>query len=351
MQSNLTPTDLEAQLTTLAQQQGARRIGICSLEQDQALGYLDQWLERDFFGEMEWMRRGRDLRADLNQVHPNARRIVIAAFDYWPEGADAWDIIASTDKAYISRYALGRDYHKTLRKRMKSIAQALLPGGAFRVFSDSAPVLEKHFAEQSGLGWIGKHTLILSRSQGSYCFLAGFLTDAELPTTTAIETPRCGSCTACIEVCPTQAIVAPYQLDARKCISYHTIEMDAPIPEPYRVAMGNRVFGCDDCQLVCPWNRYAELGDGQFTPRHGWDDVTLLELWALTEDEFLKRTEGMAIRRAGYVKFRSNLAIALGNTPYQPAHLQALQSEDSSDPRLKEHVAWAIDQQRKKCAR
>lgn len=351
MQSTPSLTDLEAQLTRLAQEQGARRIGICNLDQTEALAFLDRWLEQEFLGEMEWMRRGRDLRANLDQIHPGAKRIVIAAFDYWPESEPAWEVINNPDQAYISRYALGRDYHKTLRKRMKAIAKQLLPEGTFRAFADSAPVLEKHFAEQAGLGWIGKHTLVLSKDQGSYCFLAGFITDAELPTTAVPETPRCGSCSACIDVCPTQAIVAPYQLDARKCISYHTIEMEAPIPEPYREAMGNRVFGCDDCQLVCPWNRYAKTGDGDFHPRHEWDRVELLTLWNMEEAEFLSKTQGMAIRRAGFVKFRSNVAIALGNAPYRADYLSALETERSDNPRLSEHVSWAIDQQRKKCSR
>ena len=351
MQSTQSPQEFESQLRTLATQQGARRIGVCDLNQAQALAHLDRWLEQGFFGEMEWMRRGRDLRADLHQVHPNAQRIVIAAFDYLPEGAEPWSIINDPDKAYISRYALGRDYHKTLRKRMKSIAQSLLEPGSFRVFADSAPVLEKHFAEQAGLGWIGKHTLILSKDQGSWCFLAGFLTDQPLPTTDHKETSRCGSCSACIDICPTQAIVAPYQLDATRCISYHTIEMEQPIPVEYRQAMGNRVFGCDDCQLVCPWNRYAQLGDTDFAPRHGWDDVDLLRLFNMDEAEFLSKTEGMAIRRAGHAKFRSNIAIAMGNADARADFIEALSCDTQADPRMVEHRAWALDQQRKKCSR
>ena len=351
MQSTQTPSQFELHLSALAKAQGARRIGVCDLDQQEALAHLDHWLAEGFMGEMEWMQRGRDLRADLNSVHPKAKRIVIAAFDYLPPGAEPWQIIENPEKAYISRYALGRDYHKTLRKRMKAIASALLPEHSFRVFADSAPVLEKHFAEQAGLGWIGKHTLILSKDQGSWCFLAGFLTDAELELTASPETPRCGSCSACIDICPTQAIVEPYRLDARKCISYHTIEMDAPIPEPYRKAMGNRVFGCDDCQLVCPWNRYAKLGDDDFKPRHGWDDVDLLSLFAMSTEAFEAQTQGMAIRRAGYAKFRSNLAIAMGNAPANPDMLAALEQDTQDDARMREHREWALDQQRKKCSR
>lgn len=351
MQFNSDPQDFHRQLSELATQIGARRIGVCSLDQDEALAHLDRWLAQEFMGEMQWMQRGRALRADLSQVHPGAQRIVIAAFDYRPAGPDEWEVIQDPNAAFISRYALGRDYHKTLRKRMKTLASHLLEPHQFRVFSDSAPVLEKHFAEQAGLGWIGKHTLILSKDQGSWCFLAGFLTDADLPVTQAQETPRCGSCTACIDICPTQAIVAPYQLDARRCISYHTIEMDEPIPTEFREAMGNRVFGCDDCQLVCPWNRYADIGDQEFSPRHGWEHASLEELWALEEANFERLTAGMAIRRAGYTKFRSNLAIAIGNAPGSSDWIERLKAETSDDARLSEHVRWALDQQRKKCSR
>lgn len=345
MQFTHDPTDFRLQLNARANELGFRRVGVASLDQSDALAHLDQWLADEFHGQMSWMERGRDLRAQLSQVHPDARRIVLGVTDYLPPDTDPWGVIGNPEKAYLSRYALGRDYHKTLRKRMKGLAQSLSPfiqPHGFRVFADSAPVLEKHFAEQAGLGWIGKHTLVLSRDAGSWSFISGFLTDAPLPTTHEPEQPRCGSCTACIDICPTQAIVAPYRLDARRCISYHTIEMTGPIPDEFRQPMGNRVFGCDDCQLICPWNRYADTGDDQFSPRHGLESPDLLALWGWSRAEFDQRTQGMAIRRAGYDKFRENLLIAMGNALPNPAIAAALGACQPETDAQAEHLRWAL---------
>ncbi|MGB0956857.1 MAG: tRNA epoxyqueuosine(34) reductase QueG [Litorivicinus sp.] len=345
MQFTHDPDDFRLQLNAAASRLGFRRVGVASLDQSDALAHLDRWLADEFHGQMTWMERGRALRAELSQVHPNAQRIVLGVTDYLPADTDPWGVIGDPEKAYLSRYALGRDYHKTLRKRMKHLAGELAPfidPHGYRVFADSAPVLEKHFAEQAGLGWIGKHTLVLSREAGSWSFISGFLTDAPLPVTGVTEQPRCGSCTACIDICPTAAIVAPYQLDARRCISYHTIEMTGPIPTEFRAAMGNRVFGCDDCQLICPWNRYARPGDAEFAPRHGLEAPDLLWLWGWSRDDFDARTAGMAIRRAGYDKFRENLLIAMGNALPNAAIGAALATCEPATLAQHEHLAWAL---------
>jgi epoxyqueuosine reductase len=272
--------------------------------------------------------------------------------DYFPNGTDtnaAWQTLADGERAYISRYALGRDYHKLIRNRLQKLASRIeVETGPFgyRAFTDSAPILEKALARNAGLGWIGKHTLVINRDAGSYFFLGEILTDLPLP----IDAPasaHCGTCTRCIEVCPTQAIIGPYQLDARRCISYLTIESKDPIPEDLRPLLGNRVFGCDDCQLVCPWNKFAQAThEEDFAPRHGLDGVKLVELFAWTEDEFLARTEGMPIRRAGYAGFMRNVAVALGNAPGSPAVFAALAARaDDPSPLVREHVAWALARQ------
>ena len=342
------PDGFREKITAESKALGFRRIGVVDINQSDALAYLDRWLADNFHGDMEWMRRGQALRANLDQVHPNTQRIVLGITDYLPDATDPWSVINDPEKAYISRYALGRDYHKLLRKRMKQLAQTLesyIQPHGYRVFADSAPVLEKHFAEQAGLGWIGKHTLVLNRQGGSWSFISGFLTDAPLPLINDAETPRCGSCTACIDICPTAAIVEPYRLDARRCISYHTIELDGPIPIEFRQPMGNRIFGCDDCQLVCPWNRYAQLGDAEFTPRHSLDDVNLMTLWQWTAYDFDAATQGMAIRRAGYEKFVSNLIVAMGNALPNPEIRQALENFVPRTPAQTEHLAWALSRE------
>jgi epoxyqueuosine reductase len=269
--------------------------------------------------------------------------------DYWPENTrDAQSVLDDPSLAYVSRYALGRDYHKLLRSRLQALADkitAAIGAHGYRVFVDSGPVLEKALARNAGLGWIGKHTNLLHRQAGSYFFLGEILTDVPLPIDVPVSA-HCGSCTACIDVCPTQAIVAPYQLDARRCISYLTIELRKSIPLEFRKAMGNRIYGCDDCQLVCPWNKYAQATtEPDFAPRHALDAATLVELFAWSEAEFLSRTEGSAIRRIGYECWLRNIAVALGNAPSSINVLEALRARrDHSSPLVREHVEWALDE-------
>jgi len=283
------------------------------------------------------------------QLVPGTLRAITVRMDYWPkEARDADAVLADAELAYVSRYALGRDYHKLMRARLASLAKRIDaeagPRGQ-RVFVDSGPVLEKALARNAGLGWIGKHTNILNRHAGSYFFLGEILTDLDLPLDEPV-TAHCGSCTACIDICPTQAIVAPYQLDARRCISYLTIELRGAIPVEFRKAMGNRIYGCDDCQLVCPWNKYARpTVEPDFTARHGLDCASLVELFTWSEAEFLQRTEGSAIRRIGYECWLRNIAVALGNAPSSLTVVAALMArmEDPSTL-VREHVEWALNQ-------
>ena len=326
---------------------GFTAIGVTDPDVSQHVSFLDNWLESGFHGSMEWLERHLDLRKDPTRLVPGTQRVISVRLDYLPENTDCIGILNDPDMAYISRYALGRDYHKLMRKRLKHLGDwfsgEIAPHG-FRVFSDSAPLLEKHLAEKAGLGWIGKHTLLLSRSAGSWFFLGELLTDFPLPSTREHEQARCGSCTACLDICPTNAFQAPYQLDATKCISYLTIEHKGPIPEALPEPMGNRVFGCDDCQLVCPWNRYAAVGDPAFHPRHALDRQPLCELFGWTEKEFLMKTEGSPLRRAGYFKFLENLAIGLGNSHSNIEQvIHTLESKlGQHGPTLDEHIQWAI---------
>jgi epoxyqueuosine reductase len=269
--------------------------------------------------------------------------------DYVPPGtANAWDVINDGDKAYVARYALGRDYHKVMRNRLQKLAARIgerIGDFGYRAYVDSAPVLEKALARNAGLGWIGKHTVVINKRAGSYFFLGELYTDLPLPVDQP-ATAHCGSCRRCIDICPTQAIVAPYRLDARRCISYLTIELKGSIPEELRAPIGNRIFGCDDCQLICPWNKFAqEATEPDFAPRHSLDGPKLVDLFAWSEAEFLTRTEGMAIRRTGYEGWLRNLAVGLGNAPTSVEILAALDAR-ANDPSevVREHVAWARSQ-------
>jgi len=275
--------------------------------------------------------------------------VIAARLDYMPEQmADATRVLGDGTRAYVARYALGRDYHKLLRRRLQTLATEVErragPMG-YRVFVDSAPVLEKALARNAGLGWIGKHTNLLDRDAGSWFLLGEIFTDLPLPADRPVSA-HCGSCTACLDVCPTRAIVAPYELDARRCISYLTIEHRGPIPLEFRAAIGNRIFGCDDCQLVCPWNRYARLTrEGGFAPRHGLDAAELVALFAWTEAEWAERTAGSALRRAGYLGWLRNIAVALGNAPTSARVVASLAARAAHPSALvREHVAWAIAQ-------
>lgn len=312
---------------------------------------LKAWLREGYQGEMEYMSRHGTRRSRPGELIPGTIRIVSARMDYLPE-RDPDSALTRADRGYISRYALGRDYHKVLRKRLAKLQAKMLSwleaqgedGFNARVFTDSAPVLEKAVAEKAGLGWIGKNTLLLNQHAGSWFFLGEIYTDIPLITDNEAPVNRCGSCRACIDVCPTDAIVAPYQLDARRCISYLTIEHRGAIPVELRRPMGNRVFGCDDCQIVCPWNRYAQLtGEKDFEPRHGLDNDNLLDLFGWNEDEFLKKTEGSPIRRTGYHGWLRNVAVALGNAPADPRIIPALKSRiGQTTEMVDEHIRWAI---------
>ncbi|HEY8555518.1 MAG TPA: tRNA epoxyqueuosine(34) reductase QueG [Burkholderiales bacterium] len=325
---------------------GFQRIGIADTNLSEAEGRLRDWLAQGYHGEMGYMARYGTRRSRPAELVPGTLRVICARLDYLPAGADPQAVLDDPTAAYISRYALGRDYHKVVRKRLQQladrIAHAVGPFG-YRVFSDSAPVLEKPLAEKAGLGWIGKHTNLIARDAGSWFFLGEIYTDLPLPVD-APATGHCGSCRACIDVCPTRAIVGPYRLDARRCISYLTIELRGSIPIELRPLLGNRIYGCDDCQLVCPWNRFARLtAEPDFAPRHNLDAAKLVELFGWSGEEFLQRTEGSAIRRIGYEQWLRNIAVALGNAPSDPAVLAALESRRNHPSALvREHVAWAL---------
>ena len=340
------PSALAAQVKDWARELGFQKVGIAAVELPQDEQRLLDWLAAGRHGEMAYMQRHGTLRARPAELVPGTVRVISARMDYWPRGADPDAVLADASLGYVSRYALGRDYHRVLRTRLARLADRLaaaVGAAGYRAFTDSAPVLEKALARDAGLGWIGKHTNVLDRHDGSWFFLGEIFTDVPLPVDAPV-TAHCGSCTACIDVCPTQAIVAPYQLDARRCLSYLTIELDGPIPHEFRAALGNRIYGCDDCQLVCPWNRYARVtAEQDFLPRHGLDAPRLVELFAWTEAEFLERTAGSAIRRIGYVRWLRNIAIALGNGTRSVEVLAALEARrEHPSEVVREAVRWAL---------
>jgi epoxyqueuosine reductase len=319
-------------------------------EEAQLLG----WLDRGWHGEMDYMARHGAGRARPAQLVPGTVRIVSVRLDYRPAGArDSWEVLGDPESAFVSRYALGRDYHKVLRAKLQALADRITAEvGEFRyrAFTDSAPVMEVALARKAGLGWRGKHTLLLTRDAGSYFFLGELFTDLPLPVDAPVS-EHCGTCAKCLDICPTQAIVAPYQLDARRCISYLTIEHHGAIPEELRAPMGNRIYGCDDCQLVCPWNKFAhDAADPDFAVRNGLDNAALVDLFAWSEEEFDKRFEGSAIRRIGHGRWLRNIAVALGNAlaaePQSAAPIVAALSARAAHPSplVREHVRWALAQ-------
>ncbi len=304
------------------------------------------WLEAGHHGGMDYMARHGRRRARPAEIVAGTVRVISARMDYWPAAADATAVLGNSSLAYVSRYALGRDYHKLVRNRLARLAERLaeaVGASGYRAFTDSAPVLEKALARDAGLGWIGKHTNLLDRRDGSWFFLGEVFTDLPLPVDRPV-TSHCGSCAACIDVCPTKAIVAPYRLDARRCISYLTIEHHGPIPGEFRAAIGNRIYGCDDCQLVCPWNRYAKTSaEAGFQPRNGLGAARLAVLFAWSEAEFNERLAGSAIRRIGHGRWLRNIAIALGNAPRTPEVVAALERRrDHADEVIREAVGWAL---------
>lgn len=328
---------------------GFQQVGITDIDLSNYTPHFLQWLEKQFHGEMHYMAKHGSKRYHPDELVPGTIRVISARMNYLPSDTDCFAILENPQKGYISRYALGRDYHKVIRKRLQKLAEMIqqkVGDTQYRVFCDSAPVLEKPLAEKAGLGWIGKHTILLHRDAGSWFFLGEIFTDLPLPIDTPVKN-HCGRCTACIDICPTKAIVAPYQLDARRCISYLTIELRDSIPVEFRTAIGNRIYGCDDCQLVCPWNRFAKPTDEKaFHPRHQLDHSDLLTLFAWNETDFLHYTEGSAIRRIGYACWQRNIAVALGNAPTSSEIIQAL-SEKQSHPNemVREHIQWALQKQ------
>jgi epoxyqueuosine reductase len=325
---------------------GFDAIGIAGTALDTAEAELQAWLAAGYHGEMDYMARHGTKRSRPAALVPGTLSVITARMNYLPQAMPMEAVLADGTRAAISRYALGRDYHKLLRARLQKLAQRIAAEvGPFghRVFVDSAPVLEVALASMSGLGWRGKHTLLLTREAGSYFFLGELYTDLPLPADT-LQADHCGSCRACLDICPTQAIVAPYTVDARRCISYLTIELKGAIPEQLRPLVGNRIYGCDDCQLACPWNRFARRSvEADFAVRHGLDSASLVELFAWTEAEFEARLAGSAIRRIGHERWLRNLAVGLGNAPTSPQVVAALASRrDHPSDLVREHVAWAL---------
>ncbi|GGW83576.1 tRNA epoxyqueuosine(34) reductase QueG [Alteromonas halophila] len=334
---------------------GFQQVGISDIDLSQHEAHLSDWLANNYHGDMHYMQRHGMTRARPAELVPGTLRVISVRMDYLPPDASFARHLNDRRIGYVSRYALGRDYHKVLRKRLKQLGEKIsdaLSDTAYRPFVDSAPVLEHAIAEKAGLGWTGKHSLTLSRDAGSWFFLGELFINLPLPVDAPVE-EGCGSCTACMTICPTQAIVAPYTVDARKCISYLTIEYDGVIPEQYRRAMGNRIYGCDDCQLICPWNRYASVTDEtDFHPRQALHGQSLLQLFSWDEATFLRNTEGSPIRRIGYQKWSRNLAIALGNAPFDRDIVDALmQRLSDAGEMVAEHIRWALNEQQQKQAR
>jgi epoxyqueuosine reductase len=341
---------LKANIREWGQALGFQQVGFAGIALGQIERQLEQWLDAGMHGEMEWMAHHGARRTRPDLLVPGTRSVICTRMDYLPPDATpVEDLLEQPDKACISRYAIGRDYHKLLRARLKKLAERIAaeigPFG-YRVFTDSAPVMEKPLAASAGLGWIGKHTNLLNRHAGSWFFLGEIYTDLDLAPDAPVD-DHCGSCRRCIDVCPTRAIVAPYQLDARRCISYLTIELKGAIPLEFREAIGNRVYGCDDCQMVCPWNRYAQFtGEDDFQPRRDLDAGDLVELFGWDEATFLARTEGTAIRRIGHERWLRNLAVGLGNAPQSMAAAEALRARlDHPSEIVREHVRWALTRQ------
>lgn len=330
------------------QELGFDQVGITDCDLTSEESQLENWLAQNYHGEMEYMARYGLMRARPAELQPGTRSVISVRMNYLPPLAKIAEVLANPAQGYISRYALGRDYHKVLRNRLKQLGERIQRATGdlqFRPFVDSAPIMERPLADKAGLGWTGKHTLLINQQAGSFFFLGELLLDLALPVDEPTQ-PACGNCSACLQICPTGAIVAPYQLDARRCISYLTIELNGPIPAEFRPLIGNRIYGCDDCQLICPWNRYAVTSaEHDFSPRHALHTPELLTLWAWDETTFLKTTEGSPIRRIGFEKWQRNIAVALGNGPVSDEVIQALQAKQCETTELvQEHIDWALQQ-------
>ena len=329
---------------------GFQAVGISDIRLDGVEARLLEWLARGYNGEMDYMAKHGATRARPAELLPGTLRVISVRMDYLPpHAANSWKVLQDGTRAFISRYALGRDYHKVMRQRLERLAQQIQAETGelgYRVFADSAPAMEVALAAQVGLGWRGKHTLLLSRKAGSWFFLGEIYIALPLPVD-APQAGHCGSCSRCLDICPTRAIVAPYLLDARLCISYLTIELKGSIPEELRPLIGNRIYGCDDCQLACPWNRFAQTSaEADFSIRHGLDDVSLIELFGWDEAIFRERMAGSAIYRLGHERWLRNIAVALGNAPPDIEIVRALEARKGHPSELvREHVAWALQRQ------
>jgi len=330
------------------QELGFQQVGICDTDLSPEEPRLQAWLDNQYHGEMEWMARHGMMRARPHELLPGTLRVISVRMNYLPAKAAFASTLKNPQLGYVSRYALGRDYHKVLRNRLKKLGDLIrerCSEAQFRPFVDSAPVLERSLAAKAGLGWTGKHSLILNREAGSWFFLGELLIDLPLPVDQPQE-EQCGRCVACLTICPTNAIVEPYKVDARRCISYLTIELEGAIPEEFRPLIGNRIYGCDDCQLICPWNRYGQLTDEEdFSPRAVLHAPPLTELFAWDEAKFLRITEGSAIRRIGHLRWLRNIAVALGNAPWSAENVAALEVRLGENAMLDEHIRWALERQ------
>lgn len=340
---------------------GFSQLGITDIDLSKHEQALEKWLANNYHGNMDYMARHGLMRARPAELELGTIRAISVRLDYLPTEAKFAQILKSKNNAYISRYALGRDYHKLMRKRLQQLGKKITDyfedfegeNFNFRPFVDSAPILERPLAEKAGLGWVGKHSLLLNKETGSWFFLGELLVDIPLPVSVVdIKNNNttgndCGSCVACIKICPTKAIVEPYVVDARRCISYFTIESPDPIPVELRPLMGNRIYGCDDCQLICPWNKYAKLSlESDFQARHHLDEITLLELFSWSETFFLESLQGSPIRRIGFQSWQRNIAVALGNAPFDADIVNALEQKlTTASIMVAEHIQWALSQQ------
>ena len=341
--------ELTQQIKTWGQELGFSQVGICDVDLSAHEAALSRWLENNYHGNMDYMARHGLMRARAKELVEGTLSVISVRMDYLPTDAKFARILKNRNHAYISRYALGRDYHKLMRKRLKQLGEKIQDHCEifnYRPFVDSAPILERPLAEKAGLGWVGKHSLLINKQAGSWFFIGELLVDLPLLPDKKPEND-CGSCVACIKICPTQAIVEPYVVDARRCISYLTIELREAIPVEFRPLIGNRIYGCDDCQLICPWNKFAKLGsEDDFKPRQNLDNIALLTLFSWDEASFLNKTEGSPIRRIGFACWQRNIAVALGNAEYSLANVEALTDKlTTSDDMVSEHIHWALEQQ------
>ena len=342
---------LAADIKRWGRELGFAEIGIADTDLSRAEIDHQAWIKKGFHGDMDYMAKHGAKRTRPADLVANTVRVISARLDYCPTKAkDSWHVIEDGDKAFISRYALGRDYHKVMRQKLQKLCDKIaeyVPNFEYRVFTDSAPVLEVALAEKAGLGWRGKHTLLINKNHGSWFFIGEIYTNLPLPIDEKANN-HCGTCSACIDICPTSAITAPYEVDARRCISYLTIELKTAIPLEFRPLIGNRVYGCDDCQLVCPWNKFAEITiEPDFNIRNGLDDISLVECFAWSEAEFTQKMAGSAIYRIGYIQWLRNIAVGLGNALSTAGVINALKSREyEHNEMLREHIQWALQQHR-----